>query len=148
MKQLFLVTCIAFSVINAFSQNSNDSVAIKQLLEKESSTWRSGDVKGHADCWYIQPYSKILVSASDGRFFDVPLQAMINPGANRMGKGGSSVNTNYRMNINGNNAWVTHNEESTDKDGNKSYTYEMRILEKINGEWKLVGQSIHAYKPN
>jgi hypothetical protein len=31
-------------------------------------------------------------------------------------------------------------------DGKKSYSYEIRILEKIDGQWKLVGQSIHLYR--
>jgi hypothetical protein len=30
----------------------------------------------------------------------------------------------------------------------KSYTYEVQMLEKINGTWKIVGASIHHYKPN
>ena len=64
-----------------------------------------------------------------------------------MGNGGSSVNTNYKMSINGDNAWVSHDEESTGKDGIKTYSFEIRILEKINDQWKLTGQSIHIYKP-
>ncbi len=138
--------CLLFSYVWGYSQQASDSLAITTLLEKESATWRSGDVKAHADCWKVQPYSIIIVSTADGKAFEVPASAMIqsSPG---MGKGGTSVNSNYKMSIQGDNAWVTHNEEATGKDGIKSYSYEMRILEKINGEWKLVGQSIHVYKP-
>ena len=64
-----------------------------------------------------------------------------------MGNGGSSVNSNYKMSIHGKNAWVSHNEASTAKDGKVTLSYEIRILEKIKGYWKLVGQSIHTYKP-
>ena len=131
----------------AFQSKTDESASIIKVLEKESSTWRSGDIKGHADCWQIQPYSRILVSTVDGNAFDVPPDMIVNPAPNSMGKGGSSKNTNYKMNISGNNAWVSHDEESTTKDGQKSYSYEFRILEKINGDWKLVGQSIHLYKP-
>jgi len=28
----------------------------------------------------------------------------------------------------------------------KTYSHEIRLLEKINGNWKLVGQTIHVYK--
>ena len=61
MKQfLFLCATVLVSVaLNA--QTNNDTTAIKQLLEEESATWRSGDMQAHADCWHIQPYSKILV---------------------------------------------------------------------------------------
>ncbi|WP_299798442.1 hypothetical protein [uncultured Maribacter sp.] len=37
---------------------------------------------------------------------------------------------------------VTHDEESTTIDGVTNYSYEMRILEKIDGSWELVRQSI------
>jgi len=138
--------CLAF-LFYSCNKSVDDASAIKKLLEKESATWRSGDVAAHATCWKIEPYSRILVSTSDGNTFDVPPDQMIHPSPNSLGKGGSSINTNYKMSIHGNNAWVSHNEESTAKDGKKSYSYEIRILEKTDGEWKLVGQSIHLYNP-
>ena len=133
--------------MNLNAQNDKDSIAIQQLLEKESATWRSGDIKGHADCWHIQPYSRILISTGDGTVLDIPPNVMINPPANNIGQGGTSVNNDYRMSIHGNNAWVSHQEESMAIDGVKTFSYEIRILEKIEGQWKLVGQSIHVYKP-
>jgi hypothetical protein len=125
----------------------DDTLAIKQLLEKESATWRSGDIKAHADCWQIQPYSRILVSTADGKMIDVPPTMMINPPATSVGKGGSSARSNYKMSIHGDNAWVSHDEISIAKDGTKNFTAEIRMLEKMDGQWKLVGQSIHVYKP-
>ncbi|MGB3145071.1 MAG: endo-arabinase [Maribacter sp.] len=143
MKYTFLY--IFFTISIGYSQSEEE--AIIALLEKESATWRSGDVKAHADCWTVKPYGRILVSTQDGNSFDVPPALMLNPPANMMGNGGTSKNSNYKMNISGDNAWVTHDEESTSKDGLTTYTYEMRILEKIDGQWKLVGQSIHPRKP-
>ena len=131
----------------AYSQKNNEAAKIISLLEKESATWRAGDGKGHADCWYIQPYSRILISTGNGTTIDVPPAAMKNTDPAAMGNGGSSINTNYKMSIQKNSAWVSHNEVSTAKDGTKSYSYEIRMLEKIKGKWKLVGQSIHVYKP-
>ena len=129
-----------------FSQ-TKDEVAIKRLLEKESATWRAGDVKAHASCWVIKPYSKILISTGDSTLLDILPNTMINPPAALVGRGGTSTNTDYKMNISGNNAWVSHKEISTATDNSKTFSYEIRILEKINGSWKLVGQSIHVYKP-
>lgn len=131
----------------AFGQTKPDSVAIRELLEKEAATWRSGDVKGHADCWQIRPYSRILVSTADGRTIDVPPSLIINPPATMTGGGGYALLTDLKTSIHGNGAWVSHNEESVTKDGTRTFTYEIRLLEKINGQWKLVGQSAHAYKP-
>ncbi|MFV8326353.1 endo-arabinase [Flavobacterium sp. ZS1P14] len=140
----FLVISIC---LTGYSQKTDASESIKKLLEKESATWRARDSKGHTECWYIQPYSRILVSTPEGITIDVPPTAMINTNPDAMGDGGFSVNTNYKMSIHENNAWVSHNEESTAKDGKKTFSYEIRLLEKIKGKWKLVGQSIHIYKP-
>lgn len=124
----------------------NDELAIQQLLEKESATWRAGDFQAHADCWHIQPYSRILISTPTGQVYDVPPAAMKDPNT-KMGDGGSSVNSNYKMSIQGDYAWVSHEEVSTAKDGVNTYSHEIRMLEKVAGEWKLVGQSIHVYVP-
>ena len=142
MKVFQLLIIAAFTI--SCNHKSDDQKEIIKLLEKESATWQAGDIKAHADCWHIQPYSRILVSTADGSIIDVPPAKMINP--TKMGNGGVSVQTNYKMNISGNNAWVSHDEESTSKSGEKSFTSEFRILEKINNEWKLVAQSIHVYK--
>lgn len=142
MKHVFLLLLLTVSL----GYGQTDEQLIISLLEKESATWRSGDVAAHADCWSIQPYSRIFVSTGDGNSIDVPPAMMINPPENMMGQGGTSKNSNYKMNINDNHAWVSHDEESTNTEGIKAYTYEIRILEKIEGSWKLVGQSIHPRK--
>ena len=57
------------------------------------------------------------------------------------------MNSNYKFHVHGNEAWVSHDEVSTAPDGAKNYSHEIRMLEKIKGVWKLVGQSIHLYNP-
>lgn len=129
------------------AQSVNDTTSIKLLLEKESATWRSGDVEAHAACWQIRPYSKIWVSTIDGTFIDVPVEAVVHPKKEQMGGGGSSENSNYRFSIRGDAAWVSHDERSVAKDGTVAYSHEVRMLEKIADEWKLVAQFIYAYRP-
>jgi hypothetical protein len=146
MKCILRLSLFTSLIFLSCQHKTDESAAIKKVLEKESATWRAGDFKGHADCWQIQPYSRILVSTTDGNTYDVDPENINNPKA-AMGNGGVSVNTNYKMNLTGNNAWVSHNEESTSKEGKKTFSYEIRILEKINGQWKLVAQSIHLYNP-
>jgi hypothetical protein len=148
MKKIFsLLLLVIGAMATGYGQSNDDSTAIIKVLEKESATWRAGDLKGHADCWYIRPYSRILVSTGDSLVHDVPPQMMIDPPATSVGRGGSSINSNYKMSINGTSAWVSHDEISTSKEGKKHYSYEFRMLEKIDGQWKLVGQSIHVYRP-
>ena len=140
-----ILFCLLFTISIGYCQSEKETIIA--LLEKESATWRSGDVEAHASCWAIRPYSRILVSTQDGNSIDVPPGIMLNPPANIIGNGGTSKNSNYKMNISGNHAWVSHDEESTTKEGVTTYTYELRVLEKIDGQWKLVGQSIHPRKP-
>jgi hypothetical protein len=68
---------IAISLIG-YGQKKEESELIKDLLEKESATWRAQDSQGHSDCWHIQPYSRILISTAKGETFDVHPAAMIN----------------------------------------------------------------------
>ena len=146
MKQkLTLCLLIAISLAG-YSQKTDEAESIKKLLEKESATWRAQDSKGHTECWHIQPYSRILVSTLEGKTYDVPPTAMIDTKPEAMGNGGFAVQTNYKMSIKGDTAWVSHDEESTSKEGKKTLSYEIRMLEKIKNQWKLVGQSIHIYK--
>ena len=146
MKSIVIIPFLLFTII-ASAQHNSDTLAIKQLLERESATWRSGDIQAHADCWYIQPYSKILVSLPTGKCYDVPPESIVHPAPSMVGKGGNAVNSNYKFSIHGNDAWISHDEKSTAKDGTVTYSHEIRLLEKINNKWKLVGQSIHIYVP-
>ena len=141
---LLLSVCIATT---SYSQSNKEEVAIKVLLEKESATWRAKDVVAHASCWHMQPYSRILVATGSGKVIDVPPTAIINSKAENMGDGGVAVNSNYTFSIHANNAWVSHEELSTSANGKQTKTYEIRLLEKIHGQWKLVGQSIMIQQP-
>ena len=143
MKIFFLV--VFFVSISALSFcQANDSTSIVQLLEKESATWRSGDTAAHAACWHIEPYSSILIMAPGDKTFSVPVETIIHPSPSMAGQGGVSKNSNYKMSIVGNSAIVMHNESSTSKNGGESHTFEVRMLKKINGEWKLTGQIIQV----
>lgn len=146
MKSKATIVIFLFLYSFAFSQKKTDQEQIQNLLEKESATWRLQDAKGHAECWEIKPYSRILVSTPDGKTYDVPPTAMIDSNPKNMGNGGTATNSNYKMNVQKKTAWVSHDEISIDTTGKKTYSYEIRLLEKIKGKWKLVGQSIHIFK--
>ena len=92
-------------------------------------------MKAHAECWHIQPNSRILVSLPDGTVIDVPPDAIIKPKQADADLGGTSVNCDYKFSIHRDQAWVSHQEESTSKDVKKTYYYKIRILEKMNGNW-------------
>lgn len=143
MKSIPILCFMLIFGKNTFCQ-INDSTAIVKLLEKESSTWRSGDSASHADCWKIQPYSMVIIITGDGKTLSIPAETVAHAAKENMGKGGTSKNSSYSMSIHGNDAVVTHHETSTTVAGVVSHTFEVRMLEKINGEWKLTGQIIQV----
>jgi hypothetical protein len=143
MKRILLLVLLAGFATPGFCQ-MNDSTAIVRLLEKESSTWRSGDTAAHAACWHPQPYSTIIIMIPGGKTFSVPVDKIIHPAPGTAGQGGTSKNSNSRVSIHGSTALVTHNETSISPNGSANHTYEVRMLEKINGEWKLTGQIIQV----
>jgi Tol biopolymer transport system component len=128
-----------------YPQFQKDSLAIIQLLEKEGLTWRMGDIKAHAACWAERPYGRILISTADGRTLDLPSKAIIEPSPEMVGKGGFAFHYNHQMRIDDSLAWVRHDEVSVSIDGKESLTHELRLLEKLDGQWKVVGQSLHSY---
>ncbi|MFT6828776.1 MAG: hypothetical protein ACJAZV_002069 [Roseivirga sp.] len=146
MRRILTLVFLMSVIMNAFAQQNDDENAIIQVLEKESRTWRSGDIKGHAECWVIRPYGKILISTGDGNVLDIPVEMIVNPTPEMVGQGGTSKNTDYQMSVQGNSAWVSHEEESISADGVSTFSSEIRMLEKVEGQWKLVGQSIHIKK--
>ena len=147
MKKTFYFLIVINLTVCGCIQKNDETQAIKAVIENETNTWRAGDIKGHAACWYVQPYTRILVSTADGLTLDISPNVIINPTPDIMGDKSVSVNTNYKISVNGNSAWSSHDQETTATDGTKSYSYEMRMLEKINGQWKIVGESVHHYKP-
>lgn len=147
MRKYIVSLVIASLYFMGYGQMQKDSLAIVHLLERESLTWRMGDLEGHAACWQERPYGRILVATADGRAIDVPVSTIINPPPTMMGNGGLAINSNYKLSIGADRAWVSHDELSVDKFGKETSTYEMRMLEKLDGNWKLVGQSIIAFEP-
>jgi TolB protein len=140
---LFLALSIVFGV---HAQTAADSIAIIQLLEKESRTWRSGDVAAHAECWQERPYNKVWFNRGDGQTLSFDASLLINPSPETTGQGGQAIFSNIKMNIFGERAWVNHDEVSVNVNGKETHTHELRFLEKVNGDWKLVGQSMYPYK--
>ncbi len=140
-----LTFCLLLMFTYSHSQSVDDSISVVKLLEKAATTFRSGDAKAYADCWKIQPYSIIFISTADGKAITIPAEAL-GKSSSAMGQGGFATATNYRMSLHNDNGWTSFDEVSTAKDGTKTDSHEMWMVEKINGEWKLVAASMHFYK--
>lgn len=55
-------------------------------------------------------------------------------------------NSNYQIYLNGNLAVVNHDQVVTmAEDQSKQYSHEIRVMEKVNGVWKIHMSSVHKY---
>jgi hypothetical protein len=146
MKTLLLtLSCLLASLPMLHAQTA-DETAIKQVIEAETRAWQARDVAAFKSCWHIQPYFAVFTSGPDYHASITPemFNSLTSEG---MGNGSVCTNSNYRISVKGNAAWSAHDQVDTSPQGEKRYSHEIRILEKINGAWKIVGSSVHAYKP-
>lgn len=140
---LLVFLCLSFFA----KSQSADELAIQKTCETESRAWLEGDAEAFNKCWQIRPYSRILVSTEEGQAIAIEANQMKPADPESMGKGGGTVEiSNYKFSINGSSAWVTHDEVRTAPDGSKHPSFEFRMLEKVDGDWKIVALSVHAFK--
>lgn len=145
-QHLSLLLCIVLLSVSFASAQSADEAAIKKVIEAETAAWNAGNLQAQMACWQVQPYSRGLITDVDGTHYDMSAEMMKIPGPITP-NGATSTNSNYLISVKGEMAWSSHNQVTTSKDGGKTYSHEMRILEKIAGTWKIVGMSVHVYKP-
>lgn len=146
-KHIFSALLLLVASLTAMQAQTADETAIKKVCEAETRTWLNGDKAGHAACWHVQPYSMVLVSLPDGTFISAAGNEIKPTEDQAMGGGGTFANSNYVIRVNGNTAWTTFDQTGADTKGNKMTAKELRILEKVNGEWKIVVMDAHLYTP-
>jgi hypothetical protein len=147
MKTFLLTLTYLLASLPMLQAQTADETAIKQVIEAETRAWNAADMAAFQACWHIQPYSVAILSLLDGTHVKLTSEMMKAPNQEVMGGRATAVNTNYQIGIMGNSAWSSHDQVTTAPNGQKSYTHELRMLEKINGAWKITGISVHEYKP-
>jgi hypothetical protein len=145
MKNL-LFTILFFACAIALTAQSTEELAIQKVCEAETRAWLAKDATTFNDCWQIRPYSRIVMSGDDGQTMSIGSDQMKPRTAETIfGNGGTFVNTNYQIHVEGNTAWAMYDSVKTDDTG-KHPSYEVRMMEKVNGAWKIVCMSVHHYK--
>lgn len=146
MKKIILNLFFVSITTLVFAQNV-DETAIKTVIEKETASWLAADADGHASCWEIKPYTRLFVSEADGKHHVISPE-MLRNAKQYMGGGGKSENSNYNIVVNNLTAWATYDQVKTTEKGEKNYSHEVRMLEKIAGNWKIVAECVFHYDPN
>ncbi len=94
-KIIFFSICYLI-IMNTQAQYAKDTAAIRKVLEHDAIAWRANDIPAHAAGWHIQPYSRILVSTTDSKCYDVKPEDAINPPNGKLGSGGVAIMNNVK----------------------------------------------------
>jgi ketosteroid isomerase-like protein len=147
MKSLFFIFFLLIVTINVSAQTASlkaDETAIRQVLETESRAAKDSDYNTWIKCFAQSP--DIVFG------FHTALPTYMVRGYDELAAFGKKffpespkptkatfVFDDFHVRINGNTAYATCLQITTGEDGKKSKAYKGDYLEKINGEWKMVG---------
>lgn len=129
------------------SAPANDEVVIKSLIEKETKAFFEIDQKTWADCWAKVPYAFwSFADTTDVNSFTG--WEAINKGFSNYFKTSkpstAKIERSWRdIRIYGNGAYARFTQHVKD-DTDRPSQEEVRVLEKINGQWKIVCVSVIA----
>lgn len=142
MKTFFLVIAITLcSLANSMAQADHE--AIKRVLRSETEGFFKRDKAVWSNAWAHAPYIHFAANLYGGDF-------MLVEGWDKLEKQFASQfksskvmdnvmvqNANYSIHQNGNMAFVTYDQTLLDSHG-KTTSKESRVVEKINGQWKII----------
>lgn len=122
--------------------DTTDEAEIIAVITNETQSFANADYEAWASNWVQDERAQNVCVSSIG-------QSVINGWSeveaqmkNALVQGGGCGmiefrQTNFRVNVDENTAWVTFDQCAKDKDGGTWDSYETRILERIDGQWKI-----------
>jgi hypothetical protein len=136
-----------FSCTPKFQENE-----IKELIEKESYCFHTNSNRSkYLEYWGDSKEMKLSYSGVERSqtFLSISdLKSNTKKGIVPAATMAKSEYTNYGIRVSGSVAWAMFDQKAVTPEGRETYTHEFRFLEKNNGEWKIIGSSIHQYIPS
>ncbi len=120
----------------------SDEDQIKSVIIKETETYSAGDADGWRSCFTQSPKTAYVYRWPDGETGQIvgfeQLNAMMTESMNaeQVSNYKTLGRSDWNIKIKGDMAWVTYKEKAS-IDGKEYSIEEIRVLEKINGAWKL-----------
>ncbi len=144
----FVVFCVFAASFTEQSLNNSDEKAIMALIAKESQAFWDKDYNAYADCWAHAEYVRTMgwwaaggihvVEGWNERGTRTKKHMEQHPDPNPQ----NPVRKNINIRVGQDMAWVTFDQYGKDTDDPTfdmpGLSRETRILEKIDGEWKIV----------
>ncbi len=142
MKTYALVIAILLSSLSkGLAQADHD--AIKRVLRSETEGFFKRDKAVWANAWAHAPYVHFAANLYGGDFmliegWDKLEKQFASQFKSTKGMNNVTVqNSNYTIHQNGNMAFVAYDQTLLDSHG-KTTSKESRVVEKINGQWKII----------
>ena len=127
---------------------ANDEMTIRQTCENETKYFHEADTKNWDSQWsqkeYVEYQSQFLNEMIKMPFAKGTTLVGLRNSVNKTIKpdGLMSKFSDFEARINGNMAWATYTQEDFKGETSTAKSRQLRILEKVNGSWKIVGLSI------
>ena len=147
-----LLACIPTTGFNMFEPVS-EKAKIRAVCEKQVESWRTRDFQGEAEVWAHEKYiMKMLTNGTRSIGWDKIGGAYQKDFANSPEDYAADFFTelsDFYIHINGKNAFVVFDQHQVfedDEGQNQIYeSLEVRFLEKIDGDWRIVFQLTGPY---
>ncbi len=142
---------LAFLALNLFAATAqNEDAAIRKAIEDETSTFHTNaDRNVFLSYWNITDGTVMLYSGGGNvvSLTGAQMKAATANGTIPLPDGAVAAYENFVIRSSGNVAWATFTQQDTKKDGTKTAKLqEFRLMEKINGAWKITSSSVHELK--
>ena len=116
-----------------------EEAAIVKVLEADTKAFLAGDVAGLKNTWAFTPYTRgMAISAKGEKAYGGSGDEMFKWVESVKPTEAAFANSNYNIQINGNMAWATFDQKITQPDKSTAVAHEVRCMEKINGNWRIV----------
>jgi ketosteroid isomerase-like protein len=132
---------------NLKSQTDNEN-AIIQVVENETKAFCKNSLADVVKTYWILDEKTIKYVTHPDGFHKVSNAAdMLSETEAPPESHATFANSDYHIGIKGNMAFLTYTQVATLDDGAKVHSHEMRILENVDGKWKIHNASIHLFTP-
>lgn len=142
MKTSLLVILLLWSAVSRSLAQADDA-AIKQVLFNETEGFFTRDKVMWSNAWAHVPYANFAANLYGGDFrliqgwSNLKKQFASQFKSSKISDKVTVQNANYTIHQNGNMAFVTYDQTLVDSHG-KTTSKETRVLEKLNGNWKII----------
>lgn len=152
MKKTLITFALLIMGAGTWAQsNSADETAIKKVLEMETDAANNRDYERWIDCFAKTPdvafgFTSLLPTYMLRSYDKLAEFGKIFFRDNPVSSTDSFEFSDFQIRINGTSPIVTYLQTNTNKDGTKERYHKGEYLEKIEGEWKMIGH-LFAQEP-